>query len=62
MYKFVTRFSVEEHVMQTAKRKLSFEHAIVENIDEEMDIEELDQVLKFGAKVGTVLVMCKFEI
>jgi hypothetical protein len=51
VYKFVTRFSVEEHVLQTTKRKMSFEHAIVENIDGEMDTADLERVLKFGAKV-----------
>ncbi len=51
VYKFVTRFSVEEHIMQTAKKKMTLEHAIVENIEEAMDNDELDQVLKFGAKV-----------
>ena len=52
VYKFVTRYSVEEHILQTAKRKMTFEHAIVENIEEEMDGEELSQVLRFGAKVA----------
>ena len=51
VYKFVTRYSVEEHIMQVAKRKMTFEHAIVENIEEEMDGEELSEVLRFGAKV-----------
>ena len=50
--RLVCRASVEERMMQQAKRKLVLEHLVVQNMGRENDLrqEELDDIIRFGTK------------
>ena len=47
VYRFVTRASVEERILQLGKKKMMLEHMVVRN--EAISQDELNDVLKFGA-------------
>lgn len=51
IFKFMTRYTVEEKIAQIAKKKMVLDHLIVETMEEE-SIEDLDveSILKFGAQ------------
>jgi len=52
IYRFVTRSSVEERILQLAKKKLLLEHVVVGEAGRGRNLtqEELDDVLKYGAE------------
>ncbi|CEP07576.1 hypothetical protein [Parasitella parasitica] len=52
IYRLMTRFSVEEKVLQIGKKKMALEHVVVERMkaEEEEQIEDLESILKFGTE------------
>ncbi|KAI8640052.1 P-loop containing nucleoside triphosphate hydrolase protein [Parasitella parasitica] len=52
IYRFMTRFSVEEKILQIGKKKMALEHVVVERMkaEEEEQIEDLESILKFGTE------------
>lgn len=58
VYRFVTRHTIEERILQLAKTKLALGHAIVAGVDVQdiaekdstTDIHSLNNIIKFGAK------------
>lgn len=52
IYRFMTRLSVEEKILQIGKKKMALEHVVVERMkaDEEENIEDLESILKFGTE------------
>ncbi|KAG1383340.1 hypothetical protein G6F61_001447 [Rhizopus arrhizus] len=51
IYRFMTRLSVEERILQMSKKKMALEHVVVEKmLAEEEDVEDIESILKFGAQ------------
>ncbi|CAG8687416.1 3340_t:CDS:2, partial [Ambispora leptoticha] len=51
VFRFVTRSSAEERILQIGKRKLVLDHLIVEKMEEEkLDANDVESVLRFGAE------------
>ena len=51
MYKFVTRDSVEERIVQLGRKKLVMDHLIVQKLDvDDIKATEVEDILRFGAK------------
>ncbi|KAK4515941.1 40S ribosomal protein S21 [Mucor velutinosus] len=52
IYRFMTRLSVEEKILQIGKKKMALEHVVVERMkaDEEEQIEDLESILKYGTE------------
>ncbi|CEI86117.1 hypothetical protein RMCBS344292_00562 [Rhizopus microsporus] len=51
IYRFMTRLSVEERILQIGKKKMALEHVVVEKMKAvEDDIEDIESILKFGAQ------------
>ena len=50
VYKLICASSVEERIFQMAKKKLVIDHLVVEKMDDELAPEEMDALLKYGAK------------
>lgn len=50
-FRFMTRLSVEEKILQIGKKKMALEHVVVERMaQEENKIEDIQSILKYGAK------------
>ncbi|KAJ3317762.1 hypothetical protein HDU76_001066 [Blyttiomyces sp. JEL0837] len=51
VYKLFVRDTVEERILDVAKRKLVLDHLVVENMDSnKLDKEELSAIIRFGAQ------------
>ncbi|KAK9767176.1 hypothetical protein K7432_003206 [Basidiobolus ranarum] len=51
VFKFVTRGSAEERILQVGKKKIVMDHLVIEKMDhEDMNKSQVDSILKFGAK------------
>lgn len=53
IYRFMTRLSVEEKILQIGKKKMALEHVVVERMkadEEENVVEDLESILKFGTE------------
>lgn len=51
IYRFMTRLSVEERILQLSKKKMALEHVVVEKmLADEEDVEDIESILKFGAQ------------
>ncbi|KAJ3411679.1 hypothetical protein HDV05_001840 [Chytridiales sp. JEL 0842] len=51
VYKLFTRGTIEEKIIDSAKRKLVLDHLIVKKMDDDnINTQELSEVIKFGAK------------
>ncbi|CAO3690156.1 unnamed protein product [Rhizopus stolonifer] len=52
IYRFMTRLSVEERVLQIGRKKMALEHVVVEKMSsvEEDEVEDIESILKFGAQ------------
>lgn len=52
IYRFMTRLSVEEKVLQIAKKRMALEHVIVERMaeNEDDDLEDIESILKYGTE------------
>ncbi|KAL0138902.1 hypothetical protein V8B55DRAFT_1448945 [Mucor lusitanicus] len=52
IYRFMTRLSVEEKILQIGKKKMALEHVVVERMkaEEEEQIEDLESILKYGTE------------
>ncbi|KAI8085910.1 P-loop containing nucleoside triphosphate hydrolase protein [Gilbertella persicaria] len=52
IYRFMTRLTVEEKVLQIGKKKMALEHVVVERMkaDEEEKLEDVESILKFGTE------------
>ena len=48
IYRLITRNSAEERVLQTANKKLVLEHLVVKKMDQELNSNELEDILKYG--------------
>ncbi|KAF7684017.1 Chromodomain-helicase-DNA-binding protein 2 [Astathelohania contejeani] len=51
IYRLVSRDTVEEEILERAKKKMVLEHLVIQKMDETKDLkkEELDSIIKFGA-------------
>lgn len=61
VYKFVTRNTVEERVLQRAKEKMLLDHAFVENIEADLNEGDLRSMVTFGAKVTDTFSSCRIH-
>lgn len=52
IYRFMTRLSVEEKILQIGKKKMALEHVVVERMkaDEEEKLEDIESILKYGTE------------
>ncbi|KAG1056087.1 hypothetical protein G6F43_001985 [Rhizopus delemar] len=51
IYRFMTRLSVEERILQIGRKKMALEHVVVEKMSSEEDtIEDIESILRFGAQ------------
>lgn len=52
IFRFMTRLTVEEKVLQIGKKKMALEHVVVERMNEteEEQVEDIESILKFGAE------------
>jgi SNF2 family DNA or RNA helicase len=52
IYRFMTRLTIEEKILQIGKKKMALEHVVVERmkIDEEENLEDIESILKFGTE------------
>ncbi|KAI9197240.1 P-loop containing nucleoside triphosphate hydrolase protein [Polychytrium aggregatum] len=50
IYRLFTQHSVEEKIMEIGKSKIILEHLIVQKMDESLDKNEVQDILKFGAQ------------
>ncbi|KAI8344186.1 P-loop containing nucleoside triphosphate hydrolase protein [Chlamydoabsidia padenii] len=49
--RFITRFSVEERIVEKSKKKMVLDHLVVDKMDEEeMESDDVESILKFGLK------------
>lgn len=52
IYRLMTRYSVEEKVLQIAKKRIALEHVVVEKMKdkEDVDLEDVEAILKYGTE------------
>lgn len=52
IYRLMTRYSVEEKVLQIAKKRIALEHVVVERMKEKEDddLEDIESILKYGTE------------
>ncbi|KAI9262698.1 P-loop containing nucleoside triphosphate hydrolase protein [Sporodiniella umbellata] len=52
IYRFMTRLSVEERILQIGRKKMALEHVVVEKMStlEEDTVDDIESILKFGAQ------------
>ncbi|CAN0432338.1 unnamed protein product, partial [Ectocarpus sp. 12 AP-2014] len=50
IYRFVSRATVEERILEVAKKKLLLEHVVVQDGNKSMTQEQLNLVIKYGAE------------